>query len=170
MELLHTMGDSPADRWVHMVATREDDGTASVYMPSTDGAINTSATTDKVTGMLDPTNGVSIGRTPFEGGDRYAQALIADVQFYHSALSVAEVTQLFDNPGSSLDSGPVVTPDSFSWRSDSSGDWNLNANWTPSTSPNANSHSATLGAAITSSRTVFTDTDVTVQSVQFENA
>ena len=102
MELLHPMGDSPVDRWVHMVATREDDGTASVYMRSTDGAINTSGTTASVTGMLNPTNGVSIGRTPFEGGDRYAQALIADVQFYHQALSAAEVTQLFDNPGTAI--------------------------------------------------------------------
>ena len=102
MELLHPMGDSPADRWVHMVATREDDGTASVYMRSTDGAINTSGTTDKVTGLLDPTNGVSIGRTPFGGGDRYAQALIADVQLYHSALSADDVTQLFNSPGTAI--------------------------------------------------------------------
>ena len=103
MELLHPLGDSPAGRWVHMVATREDDGTASVYMRSKDGAINTSGTqTAKVTGLLDPTNGVNIGRTPFDGGARYAQALIADVQLYHSALSADDVTKLFNSPGTAI--------------------------------------------------------------------
>ena len=130
-----------------------------------------------VTGLLVPTgdngdaNRINIGRTPFSGGDRAAHAQIADVQFYHQALTEAEALQLFENPGTSLNSGPVETPDTFSWRKDLSGGWTSGSNWTPFRGPpSTNEHTAVFGDIITAKRTVFTDADVTVKNIQFENA
>ena len=70
-------------------------------------------------------------------------------------------------------------PTDFTWRSDASGDWNVRGNWSPSGVPNgitggANpgpaDETATFGDAITTSQTVFTNTDVKVASVTFDNA
>ena len=98
------------NRWVQLAYVREDDGTTSAYVHSpAAGGLELSATNSTVTGLLSPEgdgsdpnnmNQINLGRTPFGGGDRAASGLIADVQFYHQALTQAEVTQLYNSPGS----------------------------------------------------------------------
>ena len=56
------------------------------------------------------------------------------------------------------------------WTVDSGGNWAAHANWTPVGVPNSNASTATFGSAITADRTVYTDTAVTVKSIQFDNA
>jgi len=169
------------NRWVHLAYVRENDGTTSAYVHSpAAGGLELSATNSVVTGLLAPEgdgsdpnnmNRINIGRTPFAGGDRAASGLIGDVQFYHQALTEAEVTQLYDNLGTSIGGGGGTPPDTFSWRIDTAGNWTSASNWTPTQGlPNANNHTAIFGDAIVSRRTVFSDTDVTVKSVQFDNA
>ena len=67
--------------------------------------------------------------------------------------------------------GPPVT--SFSWSASGAGEWDVAGNWTPSVSgrpPDSNTETAVFGDAIGSdSRTVFTDSAITVNTIQFEN-
>ena len=77
-------------------------------------------------------------------------------------------------PGESMAGGGVraieVIPGNGSgWGTDGTGDWNDPVNWNPGSAPDANDHTAILGAAITAPRTVTTDTDATVKAIQFSN-
>ena len=56
------------------------------------------------------------------------------------------------------------------WALDSSGGWSEGRNWDVLDSPNANTHTAVFGSAITSPRVVYAETDVTVREVRFDNA
>ena len=59
----------------------------------------------------------------------------------------------------------------FEWGNDASGDWQNISNWTPSvTPPGGNTIVVRFGSSIMSSQTVFTNTDVTVKGIEFENA
>jgi hypothetical protein len=62
--------------------------------------------------------------------------------------------------------GVTPGPDG-TWAIDGSGDWNDGANWIGGVVPNANTAIAILGSTITSPRTVFTNSAVTVESIQF---
>ena len=53
------------------------------------------------------------------------------------------------------------------WAINASGDWNGDANWLGGPAPNANDVGAIFGSAITSPETVFTNSAVTVESIQF---
>ena len=56
------------------------------------------------------------------------------------------------------------------WHRGGSGAWETATNWDPSSSfPNDNTATATFGSAITSARTVITDSDVTVKGIRFDN-
>jgi len=60
---------------------------------------------------------------------------------------------------------------SIFWADNVSGDWNEASNWTGNTRPPVTfNHSAVFGDAIQSAQTVFTNTDVTVNDVQFDNS
>lgn len=56
------------------------------------------------------------------------------------------------------------------WLSDSSGDWNIPANWSSGTVPNAVGAEAQLLDIISAPRTIYSDTAVTVGSLVFDNA
>jgi len=56
---------------------------------------------------------------------------------------------------------------SRSWKSDTSGDWNQGSNWSPYGVPNDSEQTVVFGDVITSNRVVFTETDVTVNRIQF---
>ena len=64
-----------------------------------------------------------------------------------------------------IDSVPVRT-----WGGDFGGNWDDSGNWTGGSGPDGNDQTAVFGDAITSSRTVYTDLDVTVKRVEFNNA
>ena len=60
----------------------------------------------------------------------------------------------------------------YTWATDGSGDWNKSGNWAKDgdgSVPNAGNHTAIFGSAIMSPRTAFTDTDVTVNRIEFSN-
>jgi len=58
----------------------------------------------------------------------------------------------------------------MNWGDNTSGDWNSRSNWTESTVPEDKVSTAVFGSAITSSRTVLTNSAVTVRGVEFNNA
>jgi hypothetical protein len=61
-------------------------------------------------------------------------------------------------------------PPSASWIVDSSGDWNVGGNWATGEAPNGSGATAAFLGAITSNQTVYTNTDVTVGTLRFNNA
>ena len=71
---------------------------------------------------------------------------------------------------------PVPDSNEFTWNKDESGDWNSNNQWNINGSPrgprvpNDKDHTAIFGDSITSTKTVFTDTPVTVGVITFANA
>lgn len=73
----------------------------------------------------------------------------------------------FDDVG--LD-GPGVAPTGSTWINDQGGDWNLSANWANGISPNAAGAEAFFATAITTPRTVYTDTAVTAGTLNFDNS
>jgi hypothetical protein len=92
-----------------------------------------------------------------------------------SYINLANITSgmNFDNVSITEFSG--VFEGTFQWDVDGPGSWNTGANWTltagtPSgNTPNGNDD-AIFGSTITNGATVFTDSDVTVRSVQFDNS
>ena len=64
-------------------------------------------------------------------------------------------------------------PTTFTWGSSGSGDWSEAGKWTPlngESPPNNNNETAIFGDSIgNNSRTVFTDSTITVNSIQFQN-
>lgn len=56
------------------------------------------------------------------------------------------------------------------WLSDSSGDWNVPANWSSGSAPNGIGAEAQLLDIISAPRTVYSDTAITVGSITFDNA
>jgi hypothetical protein len=62
----------------------------------------------------------------------------------------------------------VVAP--AQWSPNSSGDWNVAANWTAGVAPNAAGTEADFLSAITTAHTVFSDVGVTVGTIKFNNA
>jgi len=63
----------------------------------------------------------------------------------------------------------VPPPTDFTWNVDEGGKWSNPVNWTPGGSPNGGDVSVIFDSAITTSSTVFTDDEVTVNSIRFDN-
>jgi len=66
--------------------------------------------------------------------------------------------------------GPGIPPSGFTWAPDGSGDWQIPGNWASGQIPNAIDAQTEFFGAITSAQTVFTNTPVTVGSMNFNNA
>jgi len=63
-----------------------------------------------------------------------------------------------------------VGPTEFTWQAGGAGDWNDQNNWNSNASPNSTADTAIFGASISQQSTVFTEQNVTVEEVQFDNA
>jgi hypothetical protein len=63
----------------------------------------------------------------------------------------------------------VPVPTTPTWAIDASGDWNKPLNW-GGTTPNAVGAEADFGGIISSARTIFTDTAITLGALKFDNA
>ncbi len=99
---------------------------------------------------------------------------------YDHVLSEEDQIQVMDFLGNEYgipsvsSSGP---PTDHVWTVDASGSWSSVNNWSfgiipnsdPNT-PNSGSHSATFGSKITAPRTVFTESEITVNRIVFDNA
>jgi hypothetical protein len=55
------------------------------------------------------------------------------------------------------------------WANDTSGNAASDGSWSPGNVPNSNETTAVLGGAITTSRTVFADTDIVTKGLEFDN-
>ena len=64
---------------------------------------------------------------------------------------------------------PIPPDPNRIWNFNGSGDWNVGDNWNPEVVPNDTNHTATFGSVISQGQTVFTNTDVTVNSITFDS-
>ena len=78
-----------------------------------------------------------------------------------------EVDYISWTPGAFM---PGVSNDVQSWVPDSGGDWNNLSNWSTTQIPNGNTFTAEFGGVISSPRTVFTNSPVTVETIRFDSA
>jgi len=130
---------------------------------------------------------------PENGGTNFARVLIASwIQETCDLGVTCEEEVRFGGGGPGIDTGGIAglivhqlaSPDDFpipavqcsdcSWRNDSAGDWNRVDNWfseepIETVVPNDNTRTAVFGSAISTARTVLTDTDVTVKGIVFDN-
>jgi PEP-CTERM motif len=64
----------------------------------------------------------------------------------------------------------VASPATLTWGSDTGGDWNEGAFWSPHAVPNGNNNTAVLGDVITAPRTIFSDQDISLKTLNIDNA
>ena len=99
--------------WHHIVGVREADGSATLYVNGSGSNGGSGLASLAPDGTVDATGGsgpdhvqnrINLGRNPFAdpSGDRAFNGHLGDVQFYHSALTGAEVSQLYNNPGTAI--------------------------------------------------------------------
>jgi len=55
------------------------------------------------------------------------------------------------------------------WANDTSGNAASDSSWSPAVAPNSNETTAVLGSAITTSGTLFADTDLPLKGLEFDN-
>ena len=65
-------------------------------------------------------------------------------------------------------SAPVPDPTNYQWKLDGPGDWNVDENWDLGYAP-LTTHTTVFGSAIDRPSTVFTETDITVNGMQFNS-
>ena len=119
-------------------------------------------------GGVQPVNvlGFYVGTREYNG--EYAEVLV-----YDRALDRGEQVQV-ENYLATKWANPIAVgplPTRFTWNRDDSGDWNDSSNWSPLQGPSNGINDTTIfGDKITSSRVVFTETNVTVNRVEFNHA
>lgn len=93
---------------------------------------------------------------------------LSDVAIFDVALDLNQITTIMQN-GAGEGSG--APPTNFEWRTNNGlGDWNSTSNWTFSGGPNSNEHTAVLGGMTSQTTTVVTNSDVTLNSIQFDSS
>jgi hypothetical protein len=115
--------------------------------------------------------GASLGDTTLES---YLPANTDNVEYIYSTSTLPAGNYAFMITGDPNLAAPVgfsyilaLPPE---WNVDSAGDWNNSTNWADRTVPNGVDQVATLGAVSTSAHTVFTDTPITLGTLNFNNA
>lgn len=63
-----------------------------------------------------------------------------------------------------------AAPDKESWNQNGGGSWHDSKLWLAEAVPNSNSAAVKLGGAITTDATIFTDTNVQIRTIEFDNA
>jgi formylglycine-generating enzyme len=92
---------------------------------------------------------------------------------YSSEYNMTSLEDIYDNPNVEVAeigfrvSQAVIVPQ---WSPNASGDWNVAANWISNTVPNSVDAEADFFGAISANHTIFTDTPVTVGTIDFNNA
>jgi hypothetical protein len=156
--------------WHHVVRTFSDYDPSGVN-PATeiyiDGVL---AASGPAAGAAPSGLGLTIGQPTAFGS--YFKGLIDNVHVYNHELTAAEVQELYITE--TIQAGPV--PTDYAWGADTSGDWDSEAKWSPTGGPpgradadNFMDHTATLGDVISSTRTVFSDKDVSLRELTFDS-
>lgn len=98
-------------------------------------------------------------------------AYIDDVGIWDRVLSGSEISQIYTEglKGNALIS-IVVPPPANHWAPAASGDWNVANNWSDAIIPNGVDAIGNLTSSISSHQTVYTDTDITLGTLNFDNA
>ena len=94
--------------------------------------------------------------------------MIDDVASWSRVLSDAEILSI-SGPLGVAGIGVAAGPPISTWQPDTSGSWHEGASWSGSGVPNANNHTAIFGENTSEPHVVFTETDVTVRSIQFDH-
>ena len=122
--------------------------------------------------FTDPSTSGALGLISLPSDFTFDASLTA-VQFGFGSLNDFAA---FDNVSIGVGLPPSPPPDTdFTWNA-GAGNWNTPENWSPNGTPGdgqsiLSSHEMVLfGGAISSDSTVFTDTQVTINSVQFDNS
>jgi len=160
--------------WHHVAVTYSGDNTllnrvyldgvlASVH--SIDGAGEGTSETEWISPSSSNENTLRFG-TDDEFENRTFHGLLDDIRIYDEELPAQQIAILADF---------LPPPDAikFEWVNAGSGDWNDPFNWTNAAfgaPPDNSGESAVFGDKITTLQTVFTNTDVTVNDVQFDNS
>ena len=117
-----------------------------------------------------PEHDLTIGKPRFDAG-RTLTGSIAEFIVYHSELSPSEVQQVQDYLVNKwID---FTLPDGNDWLQPGLGEWSDDANWKAAEqgagAPNDNTRKARFGDIIQSPQTVAVNSDVTVNSIEFNN-
>ncbi|WP_442484534.1 beta strand repeat-containing protein [Aeoliella sp. SH292] len=63
-----------------------------------------------------------------------------------------------------------VGPPVLEWANNASGNWRVDGNWTPASTPGSSTQTAVFGSAITESQTIYMNSATTVKKVQFNTS
>ena len=124
------------------------------------------------TSLLTSSGGLEFVTAYYEGkGGSTGNVSADELAIWNRALSDQEIETLFDNgkAGIPIAAEPVTR---FAWKKTDLGSWNLSSNWDLADSPNSAEHTALFGspASIIGRTTVVTNTPVTVNRLEFDNA
>ena len=168
---------SPAPGWHHIVHTFTDNGDSTTTIEAfVDGssAGSTTVNTAMANNNLardDSDFGLTFGVLPFgaftgDGFDNPIQGFAGgydEFAYYDYALSPAQIATHFD-------AAKGVQRELGEWQVDESGNWKDASNWFLHETPDTNTEVAIFGGAISTPRSVFLESDVTVKGVEFDNA
>jgi hypothetical protein len=135
-------------------------------------------------GTFDQAGNVSEWNEAFDqrfGGELPAERGTRGGHYYYSKYMAANTFLITNSPthmGKSelgfrlvdLTVVPISCASGCSWESSEGGNWGSVNNWEPGGIPDGNDHTATLGGAIQTLSTVFTDLDRTLANLTFDNA
>jgi hypothetical protein len=158
---LQTTTNIPQGEWTHVVATWEPLQAMRIYFNGVQVASRTDVSTK--TAIFNGTAPLWIGHQFNTAVGSTFEGRIDEAAVYDRALSATEVLEHFQAA-----TGTFVG--TYVWNVNASGSWNATGNWNPASVPNTNQVTVSFGNIITSPQTVFTETDVTAKSVQFNNA
>ena len=150
-------------QWCHMALVNDATAnTLTLYVNGT--ADGTHATTGTGLNAIDGLG--KVGSNDNQSASNGWPGRIDDFGLWTRALSAGEIATI----STSAIGTPGETPTEFTWNKDATGDWNQGTNWTFSIAPSENTHTAIFGDVITSNQLVYTNSDVTVKAIQFDNA
>ena len=158
---LQTTTNIPLGEWVHVAATYVPGASLTIFFNGQEAATRTLTATEST---------IHVGTAPLWIGQQFNtspastfEGRIDEPAIYDRALDPSEILGHFQAA-----TGAFVG--TFVWNVNGSGDWNATGNWNPASVPNTNQVTVSFGSAITTPQTVFTETDVTAKSIQFNNA
>ena len=152
------------DTWTHVAATY-DGITLTHYV---DGNLIDSVIQDGAIGYTGSPR-LSIGTRNAQHPGNFFNGMIDEVKLFNTALTDVEIAVEMAPP-----SGTAPASE-FTWQADDVGNWSNKNNWSYSGLPalgiaNSSHHTVIFGDAITTNSTAVTNSDVTVNRVQFDNA
>ena len=149
--------------WCHVALVNDSAaGVMTLYLNGTDtgSTIATSGTAINATDSMG-----KIGSNDNQTANNGWPGRIDEFGLWTRALSSGKIAQI----SNSVIGDSEIPPTQFTWHTDNSGNWNDGGNWSFGGPPGANYHAAIFGDVTSTPRIVFTETDITVRSIQFDH-